>query len=46
MIDLKYPIGKFQFNGEITNSVIKGGVNEIEDLPKLLQNAVKDLHNE
>jgi uncharacterized damage-inducible protein DinB len=45
-MDLKYPIGNFQFDGEITNSVIKDWINEIEVLPKLLQAAVKDLDNE
>jgi uncharacterized damage-inducible protein DinB len=45
-MDMKYPIGKFQFNGEITNSVTKDWINEIEDLPRLLGDAVKDLDNE
>jgi hypothetical protein len=45
-MDMKYPIGEFQFDGEITNSVIKDWINEIEDLPKLLRDAVKDLDNE
>jgi hypothetical protein len=45
-MDMKYPIGKFQFNGEITNSVTKDWINEIEDLPRLLRDAVKDLDNE
>ncbi len=45
-MDLKYPIGKFEFKGEITNSVTNVWIDEIEDLPRLLQNAVKDLDNE
>ncbi|QQZ09639.1 YfiT family bacillithiol transferase [Heyndrickxia vini] len=45
-MDLKYPIGKFQFNGEVTTSVTKEWINEIEDFPRLLQDAVKDLNNE
>ncbi|MFS0673515.1 YfiT family bacillithiol transferase [Ornithinibacillus sp. 179-J 7C1 HS] len=42
----KYPIGKFQFNGEITSSIIKGWINEIEDLPRLLRDTVEYLDNE
>ncbi len=45
-MDLKYPIGKFQFDGEITESVIKDWINEIEELPRLLRDAVKDLDKE
>jgi hypothetical protein len=45
-VEARYPIGKFQFNGEITNSVTKGWINEIEDLPGLLRFAVRDLDNE
>jgi len=45
-MDMNYPIGKFQFDGEITNSVTKDWINEIEELPRLLLDAVKDLDNE
>ncbi|MED3562152.1 YfiT family bacillithiol transferase [Bacillus xiapuensis] len=45
-MDMKYPIGKFQFNGEITNGITKDWINEIESLPRLLRDAVKDLDNE
>ncbi|KIL42710.1 YfiT family bacillithiol transferase [Jeotgalibacillus soli] len=45
-MDMKYPIGNFQFDGEITNSVTRGWINEIEDLPRLLRDAVKELDNE
>jgi uncharacterized damage-inducible protein DinB len=45
-MDMKYPIGKFQFNGEITNSITKDWINEIESLPRLLRDTVKDLDNE
>ncbi|MEN8698454.1 YfiT family bacillithiol transferase [Bacillus infantis] len=45
-MDLKYPIGNFQFEGEITNSVTKNWINEIENLPGLLRDAVKDLDDE
>ncbi|WP_284037129.1 YfiT family bacillithiol transferase [Neobacillus sp. 114] len=45
-MDMNYPIGKFKFNGEITNIITKDWINEIEELPRLLQDAVKDLDNE
>lgn len=45
-MDMKYPIGKFQFNGEITYNITKDWINEIESLPRLLRDAVKDLDNE
>ncbi|MFJ8265665.1 YfiT family bacillithiol transferase [Peribacillus asahii] len=45
-MEMKYPIGKFQFDGEITNSVTKDWINEIEELPRSLRDAVKDLDNE
>jgi hypothetical protein len=45
-MDQKYPIGTFQFDDEITNKVTSAWINEIEDLPGLLWEAVKDLDNE
>jgi uncharacterized damage-inducible protein DinB len=45
-MDLKYPIGHFQFDGEITNSVTRYWIDEIEHLPRLLRDAVKDLDDE
>jgi hypothetical protein len=45
-MDMKYPIGNFQFDGEITNSITKNWINEIKDLPRLLRDVVKDLDNE
>lgn len=45
-MDPRYPIGKFQFDGEITNQVSKSWINEIEELPGLLRDAVKDLNHE
>lgn len=45
-MDERYPIGKFQFDGEITNDLIMSWINEIEDLPGLLRKAVKDLEHE
>jgi uncharacterized damage-inducible protein DinB len=45
-MDRKYPIGTFQFDGEITDRVTHDWIKEIEDLPRLLRDAVKDLNNE
>jgi uncharacterized damage-inducible protein DinB len=45
-MDLKYPIGNFEFDGEITNSVIRDWIDEIENLPRMLRDAVKDLDDE
>ncbi|MDQ6597729.1 putative metal-dependent hydrolase [Bacillus salipaludis] len=45
-MEMKYPIGTFQFNGEITNNITKDWISEIESLPRLLRDAVKDLDNE
>ncbi|KYG31760.1 YfiT family bacillithiol transferase [Alkalihalobacillus trypoxylicola] len=45
-MDLKYPVGKFEFNHEITNRVTEDWINEIEALPNLLRGAVKNLDNE
>ncbi|MGM0844922.1 MAG: YfiT family bacillithiol transferase [Bacillota bacterium] len=45
-MDMKYPIGIFHFDDEITSSVTSVWINEIEDLPRLLRDVVKDLNNE
>ena len=45
-MEMKYPIGTFQFDDEITSSVISVWIDEIEDLPRLLRDAVKNLNNE
>jgi len=45
-MDVRYPIGKFNYNGEMSNAVISGWIDEIEELPRLLRDAVKDLDNE
>lgn len=42
-MDERYPIGKFQHDGEITKDVVNGWINEIEALPGLLREAVKGL---
>ncbi|MCH4826928.1 YfiT family bacillithiol transferase [Planococcus halocryophilus] len=46
MTEEKYPIGKFEFDGVVTDSVIGGWISEIEDLPGLLQDAVRSLDEE
>ena len=45
-MEMKYPIGTFQFDDEITSSVINKWIDEIENLPSLLQDAVKNLDDE
>lgn len=42
-MDERYPIGKFQYNGEPTEEVINKWIKEISDLPSLLKAAVKNL---
>ena len=42
-LDVRYPIGKFQFDGEMTSSVVEGWINEIEALPRLIRDAVNTL---
>jgi hypothetical protein len=42
----KYPIGTFQFEGEITQTVREGWIKEIELLPAKLKKAVMDLNDE
>lgn len=45
-MDLKYPIGHFQFQEEVTSTIVSAWINEVEDLPKLLRAAVEDLDQE
>lgn len=45
-MNLKYPIGIFQFEGELTSNVIGEWINEIEKLPSLLRDAVQNLDDE
>ncbi|WP_308162196.1 YfiT family bacillithiol transferase [Bacillus sp. ISL-18] len=46
MVDERYPIGKFEFTGEITKDVVKTWIEEIEELPELLRSAVKNMNME
>lgn len=40
-----YPIGKFQFEGQMTKSIIENWIHDIEKLPGLLREAVIDLND-
>ena len=42
-MDLRYPIGTFQYEGELSRKVISKWIREIEELPGLLRETVKDL---
>ena len=44
--DLRYPIGKFDSNIEVTPDVRKRFIQTIEDLPKKIRDAVKNLSDE
>ncbi|MEH7436932.1 bacillithiol transferase BstA [Neobacillus drentensis] len=44
-MEANYPIGHFQYDGQITANIIDKWIQDIEELPVLLQNAVKDLND-
>jgi len=44
--DLKYPIGKFDKNFEITAALKQDYINEIAKLPRKLEAAIENLNNE
>ncbi len=46
MEELKYPIGRFKFDGEATREKIEGWLGEIETLPRRLRKAVEGLSEE
>lgn len=46
MEELKYPIGRFKFDGEATREKIEGWIGEIETLPRRLRKAVEGLSEE
>ncbi|MDX8363245.1 YfiT family bacillithiol transferase [Cytobacillus sp. IB215316] len=46
MVDKRYPIGHFEFNGEINANVTNDWINDIEKLPQLLRDSVKGLDNQ
>ncbi|MFJ8526535.1 YfiT family bacillithiol transferase [Bacillus sp. NPDC094106] len=45
MKDLRYPIGQFTYEENITEEMIDKWIQEIEDLPHELTKAIKDLDN-
>jgi uncharacterized damage-inducible protein DinB len=45
-MDLKYPIGVFNVEGDITKEMIEGWIDEIEMAPQLLLDATKGLQEE
>ena len=45
-MDNRYPIGTFKFEGEITKHIAEDWIHDIEELPSLLRDAVKDLDDE
>ncbi len=44
--ELKYPIGKFKFEGELTEELKNKYIKDYEEAPSLLRNAVEDLNEE
>jgi uncharacterized damage-inducible protein DinB len=45
-VEANYPIGHFQYDGQITANIIDKWIQDIEELPVLFQNAVKDLNDD
>ena len=45
-MDVRYPIGKFEFDGKITSNVLNTRISDLEQLPFSLREAVKDLNEE
>lgn len=45
-MDLRYPIGKFNYEGEPTAELLERWIKEIEELPCELKEAVKGLNDE
>ncbi|TXK74086.1 YfiT family bacillithiol transferase [Paenibacillus sp. N3.4] len=46
MIDLRYPIGPFAYEGDLTSEVIAGWIQDIEAAPAQLKEAVKNLSDD
>jgi hypothetical protein len=44
-MDLRYPVGPFKIEGEMTSELINNWIAEIENAPRLLKEAVKDLQD-
>lgn len=45
-MDLRYPVGEFKVEGDITQDLINEWIEEIENAPSLLRDAVKGLKEE
>ncbi len=45
-MDERYPIGLFEYNGEISDEVLQTWISEIEDYPAKLEKAVSSLREE
>jgi uncharacterized damage-inducible protein DinB len=45
-MDLRYPIGEFEFVGEISEEQRNKWIDDIEEMPEQLKSAVKDLSEE
>jgi uncharacterized damage-inducible protein DinB len=45
-VDERYPIGTFQFDDDVKEIVIRGWIEEIEQLPAILRSAVENLNDE
>jgi hypothetical protein len=45
-LDLRYPIGRFRHEGEITRDVVNVWIDEVERLPALIREAVSGLNDE
>ena len=46
MTDLRYPIGKFEYEGEITDEDVARWIDQIETLPQHVRAAVENLSDE
>ena len=42
-MDIRYPIGQFSFEGEITPAVFNEWISQLEAAPRLLREAVEGL---
>lgn len=46
MMDLRYPIGQFNFDNQLTEEVVGQWIDEIEELPELMKSTVVNLTDE
>jgi hypothetical protein len=45
-MDLRYPVGQFKKEGEMTSELVSNWITEIENAPRLLREAVKGLQED